>query len=159
MAEGHIAPVPFLKMRTLPRHLVGNLTGWRISVGKLPGTCVGTLQVLPKTTICRNFAYASLEGVNAVFSLFVIHKNLARTQNTRTSSFLNFSSHSKKRREEKLNTTTVPTHLLSSSSMPSPAIEPSASAHSCRTMSLSPVSLSRSSSGSRPTPLWTWPST
>ncbi len=40
-------------------YLVGNLTGQRISVGKLPGSCVGTLQAPPKTAICRNFAYAS----------------------------------------------------------------------------------------------------
>ncbi len=39
--------------------LVGNLTVPRISVGKLLGACVGTLQGPFKAAICRNFAYAS----------------------------------------------------------------------------------------------------
>ncbi len=43
--------------------LVGNLTVRRISVGKLPAPCVGTLQVPRITEICRNFAYASIETV------------------------------------------------------------------------------------------------
>ncbi len=42
--------------------IVGELTAQRKSVGKLPGPCVGTLQVSQKTAICRNFAYASLLG-------------------------------------------------------------------------------------------------
>ncbi len=41
---------------------VGKLPGQGISVGKLPGLFVGTLQVPPKTPICRNFAYASLKA-------------------------------------------------------------------------------------------------
>ncbi len=47
----------------LSMSLVGNLTGQRVSVGKLPDPCVGTLQAGFKTGICRNFAYASPEGV------------------------------------------------------------------------------------------------
>ncbi len=47
--------------------LVGNLTGKRISVGKLPDPCVGTLQVALKTEICRNFAYASRIPLSYLF--------------------------------------------------------------------------------------------
>ncbi len=40
-------------------YAVGNLTAWEKTVRKLPGPSVETLQVPPKTQICRKFAYAS----------------------------------------------------------------------------------------------------
>ncbi len=63
--RGHLcAPPPHFSSLYLPPPLclcvvVGNLTVPEISVGKLPGGCVGTLQGPYKTAICRNFAYAS----------------------------------------------------------------------------------------------------
>ncbi len=35
----------------------------REAVGKLPGPCVGTLQVPPQIGLCRNFAYASIDSL------------------------------------------------------------------------------------------------
>ncbi len=56
--------------------VVGNLTGQGISVGKLPGPFVGTLQGPLKTVICRNFAYASWTWVvNVFFGGFFKNKN------------------------------------------------------------------------------------
>ncbi len=62
-------PAALPKGRTLPQYelylppnsinSVGNLTGLENSVGKLPGLCVGTLQVSWKTGISRNFAYTT----------------------------------------------------------------------------------------------------
>ena len=58
-----------LKHSLISMSVVGNLTGPKTCVGKLPGLCVGTLQVPQKTRICRKIAYASFEVVQLGCSL------------------------------------------------------------------------------------------